>query len=306
LGRGRDKSIGRDTLLYSAAIDFIRENKDVPFYVNVWGHATHFPVNAPEPFVAKFDDVKVDRDDFASAMYHKFDECVQIGGDLDQSMQQYLGDVYQIDQNVGRLLATLDELELSDNTIVVFSSDHGPAPVILGKQVARKYSNNMLGYAGEFRGGKHSQFEGGIRVPFIVRWPGNVPAGRVDSTSVCSFIDWLPTLASIAGIEDLPEGLDGEDISDIWRGNCRPRVKSLYWKTSAKGSTPAMRKGKWKLHLPRKQRGEPKLYDLDADPSERTDLSDHNPEVLKTLSAELKAWLDTLPSDYAKTKDKRD
>ncbi|MEM6468938.1 MAG: sulfatase-like hydrolase/transferase [Planctomycetota bacterium] len=306
LGKGRDKSIGRDTLLYSAAIDFIRKNRDQPFYVNVWGHATHFPVNAPETFVAKFDDVKVNRDDFAPTMQHKFDECVKIGGDLDRSMRQYLGDVYQLDQNVGRLLETLDELKLSNNTIVVFSSDHGPAPMILGKQGARKYSNNMLGYAGAFRGGKHSQLEGGIRVPFIIRWPGNVPAGRTDSTSVCSFIDWLPTLASIAGINELPKNLDGEDISDIWRGSTRQRATPLYWKASARGATPAMRKGKWKLHLPRKQRGEPKLYDLDADPSERNNVSGQNPKVLKSLSAELTSWVETLPTDYVKTKDKRD
>ena len=76
----------------------------------------------------------------------------------------------------------------------------------------------MLGYAGEFRGGKHSQFEGGVRVPFIIRWPEKVKAGHVDSVNVGSFIDWLPTLCSLAGIDALPTGLDGEDISDMWLG----------------------------------------------------------------------------------------
>ena len=166
IGKSRDTTtdnIGRDDDLYSAAIDFIRENKDGPFYVNVWGHATHYPVNTPEGLVAEFNDVIVDRKDFSQAMQHKFDECKQIGGDLDDSMRQYLGDVYQIDRNVDRLLKTLDELGLQDNTIVVFSSDHGPAPVVLAKQGTSKYSNNMLGYAGQFRGGKHEQYEGGTR-----------------------------------------------------------------------------------------------------------------------------------------------
>jgi N-acetylgalactosamine-6-sulfatase len=117
---------------------------------------------------------------------------------------------------------------------VVFSSDHGPAPVVLGKKGARKYSNNMLGYASEFRGGKHTQFEGGTRVPFIIRWPGQVKTGRVDSTSVCSFIDWMPTLCSIAGVEQLPQQLDGEDISDILLGTGCVRARELQFDCAPK------------------------------------------------------------------------
>lgn len=308
IGKSRNLTAGndgRDDDLYSAAIDFIRENKDGPFYINVWGHATHFPVNTADGLVDEFKDVVVNRKDFLSTMQHKFEECLQIGGDLDESMRQYLGDVYQVDRNVDRLLKTLDELGLRDNTIVVFSSDHGPAPV-LTKKGARKYSNNMLGYAAEFRGGKHSQYEGGTRVPFIIRWPGHVNAGRVDSTNVSSFIDWMPTLCSIAGIEDLPQQLDGEDISDIWLGADRQRNRPLFWKTSSTGSTPAMRDGKWKLHLPRKQRGEPELYDLSVDPSESNNVAAQHPELLKALSAKVRAWNATLPNDYAKTKDKQD
>ncbi|MEO1527647.1 MAG: sulfatase-like hydrolase/transferase [Planctomycetota bacterium] len=304
IGKSRDRSVGRDDDLYSAAIDFIKENKDGPFYVNVWGHATHFPVNTPAELADRFDDVTVDREDFSPTMQHKFDECLKIGGDLDDSMAQYLGDVYQIDLNVGRVLKVLDELGLRDNTIVVFSSDHGPAPVALGKKGARKFSNNMLGYAGQLRGGKHDQYEGGTRVPFIIRWPANVKAGRVDSTSVCSFIDWLPTLCNVAGIEELPQQLDGEDVSDIWLGADRERTKPLFWKTSATGSTPAMRVGKWKLHLPRKQRGKPELYDLSVDPSESRNVAETYPEVVGRLGKSLRSWVAELPEDYEKAKER--
>ncbi|XZE56564.1 sulfatase family protein [Planctomycetaceae bacterium SH139] len=300
IGKSRDRSAGRDTDLYSAAIKFIRENKDEPFYVNVWGHATHFPVNTPAELADQFKDATVDREDFSPTMQHKFDECLKIGGDLDESMRQYLGDVYQIDSNVGRVLKTLDELGLRENTIVVFSSDHGPAPVVLGKQGTTKYSNNMLGYAGEFRGGKHEQYEGGTRVPFIIRWPDKVSAGRVDTQNVCSFIDWLPTLCAIAGVDELPKVIDGEDISDIWFGSDRERTKPLFWKTSAVGATPAMREGNWKLHLPRKQRGEPELYDLSIDPSESHNVAEQHPDVVKTLSRKVKAWAATLPTEYSK------
>lgn len=305
IGKSRDKTTGdggRDDDLYTAAIDFIKQNKDGPFYVNVWGHATHFPVNTAEGLVSEFNHVTVDRNDFSPTMQHKFDESQKLSNDLDDSMRQYLGDVYQIDRNVDRLLKTLDELGLRENTIVVFSSDHGPAPVVLGKQGTSKYSNNMLGYAGQFRGGKHEQYEGGTRVPFIIRWPDKVEAGRVDTQNVCSFIDWLPTLCAIAGVDELPRPIDGEDISNIWFGADRERTTPLFWKTSAPGSTPAMRDGKWKLHLPRKQRGEPELYDLSIDPSESNNVAAQHPDVMKALSRKIKAWVATLPAEYSKTK----
>lgn len=306
IGKSREASKGRDYDLYAAAIQFIKDNQDKPFYVNIWGHATHFPVNTPPELVAHFKDVKVNRDDFSPTMQSKFDECLQIKGDLDVSMRQYLGDIYQIDLNVDRVLKTLDELGLTENTIVVFSSDHGPAPVVLSNKGVRKYSDNMLGYAGQLRGGKHSQYEGGTRVPFIVRWPDHVPAGRVDDQSVCSFIDWLPTLCSIAGIQDVPVKLDGEDISSAWYGQTHERIAPLFWKTSSPGSEAAIRKGKWKLHLGMRRDPEAKLYDLSLDPDESTNVAQRNPEVVKELSARLKAWNAELPKAYQKIEGKRD
>ena len=300
IGKSRDKAAGRDDDLYSAAIEFIQANRDVPFYLNVWGHATHFPVNPPTALLAEFKDVTVDREDFSPTMQHKFDECLKIGGDLDESMRRYLADVYQVDRNVGRVLKVIDELGLRDNTIVVFSSDHGPAPVLLKNKGARKHSNNMLGYAGELRGGKHTQYEGGTRVPFIIRWPGHVKAGRVDSTNVCSFVDWLPTLGAIAGVEELPQQLDGEDVSDIWLGRDRQRGKPLFWKSSAAGSTSAIREGKWKLHLPRKNRGETELYDLSVDPGESNNIAENHPGVVAKLRQQLRAWVAELPRQYEK------
>jgi arylsulfatase A-like enzyme len=108
-------------------------------------------------FAPPLADVSVDCADFLATMQHKFDEVKQIGGEFDASMRQYLGDVYQIDRNVEPVLRTLDELGLRENTIVVFFSDHGPAPVILSQKGARKYSDTMVGYAGQYRGGKHDR-----------------------------------------------------------------------------------------------------------------------------------------------------
>lgn len=298
IGKSKDPEAGRDDDLTTAAIKFMRENAGKqPFYVNVWGHSTHFPVTVNQSLASKFIEVKVKRSDFSDTMQKKFDECIQIGGDLDESMRQYLGDVYSVDRNVARLLKTIDELGIRDNTIFVFSSDHGPAPVILASGW-REFSNNMLGYAGIFRGAKHNQFEGGVRVPMIVRWPGHVPAGRVDSESVTSFIDWMPTLAAITGIDSLPEDLDGEDISDIWFGQSRDRTKPLFWKTSSANSRPSMREGKWKLHRVRGNKLE--LYDLSVDPSESNNVARDYPDVLADLRQKLEAWTAELPKDYIK------
>jgi len=307
IGKSKDASAGRDDDLTTAAIDFMKANAGKqPFYVNIWGHSTHFPVTVAPKLAGKFVEVKVRRSDFSKTMQKKFDECLQIGGDLDDSMRQYLGDVWSIDRNVDRVLKAIDELGIRDNTIFVFSSDHGPAPVILASGY-REFSNNMLGYAGIYRGGKHSQLEGGTRVPFIIRWPGRVPAGRVDAESVTSFIDWMPTLASIAGIQELPEQLDGEDISDIWSGSSRERTKPLYWRVSSPGASPAMREGKWKLHLSGRKGGPPELYDLSTDPSESRSVADQHPDVVKEMTETLEAWVAELPGSYEKSpKQKKD
>lgn len=305
IGGDHEDPEGRDTKLYQAAEQFIRDHEDEPFYVNIWGHSTHFPVHTTPSLAETFGEIEVDRSDFSEAMQTKFDESEDIDTDLDASMHQYLADVYSLDLNVGRILRTLDELGIADNTIVVFSSDHGPAPVVLGNKGVREFSKNMLGYAGVHRGGKHTHFEGGTRVPFIIRWPGQVSAGRIDEESVCSFIDWMPTLAAITGIDELPEQLDGEDTSDIWRGQSRERTTALFWKPSSIRSSPAMRMGDWKIHLPRKRNATVELYDLATDPAESRNLAEQKPEVVAKLRSQLESWVDELPKSYEEQKGKK-
>ena len=155
----------------------------------------------------------------------------------------------------------------------------------------------MLGYTGHLRGYKGTQFEGGVRVPFIVRWPGKVQAGRVDRESVTSFMDWLPTLSRIAGVTQLPKHLDGEDISDIWLKGPRSRVTDLYWKTSSSNSPISIREGKWKFHETREG---PLLYNIHEDESEKHNLAPKHPEVAKRLAKKAKQWQAVLPADYEK------
>lgn len=301
IGGNKQSDGGRDANLFDAAIDFIEENKDVPFYVNVWGHITHFPVDPVKSLSKQFNEVKVNRDDFAERMQSKFDDCEELGGDITQSMRNYLADVYSLDLQVERLLKKLDELGLRDNTIVVFSSDQGPAPVILAnnrnKELDRiAYARNMLGYAGGLRGGKHTQYEGGVRSPFIVRWPGRVPAGKVNHSSVISGLDWLPTICSIADIKINENDFEGEDVSDIWTGSDRSRENALFWKVSNQNAMVSIRDGKWKMHL--HKNGNAELYDIENDIEERTNVADRYPDIVSKLKKKIDAWEETLPKQY--------
>lgn len=290
---------GRDAWLFDEAIAFIEANAGQPFYVNIWGRVTHYRVDPHPDLVERFEDVVVNRDEFSMSMQRKFDQCLQLGGELDVAMRKYLADVYSLDMQVERVMKVIDELGLGENTLVVFSSDQGPAPVFLPLRTdADELSANNMGYAGELRGGKHRQHEGGVRVPFIVRWPGHVKKGRTDSHNVISGIDWMPTLCRIAGIRQVPERVDGEDVSDIWFGADRVRTRPLFWKTNTQGSVPSMREGRWKLHLNPKRRGGTELYDLSVDPSESRNVADRNPDVVAELSAKLKAWVAELPESY--------
>jgi N-acetylgalactosamine-6-sulfatase len=227
-------------------------------------------------------------------------------------MRKYLGEVSALDDEVGRLLRCIDELGLRATTLVVFSSDHGPAPVMTRKNaddsigsdgvMRREFAVNMLGSPGPFRGGKHGMNEGGVRVPFLLRWPGHASAGRVDSASVISGIDWLPTLCAIAGIKIDLSDFDGEDVSRSWRGESpHVRTKPLLWKVSNPRADVGVRSGEWKLILPNARRGEPELYQLSADPGETRNLAREKPDVVTRLSGIATAWNATLPKEYDKS-----
>jgi N-acetylgalactosamine-6-sulfatase len=294
----------RDAHIYDAAIRFIEEHKDEPFYVNVWGHITHHPVDPSPELVAGFPELDVDEAKLPLSMREKFALCKKLGENPDIRLRAYLAEVKALDAEVGRLLRRLDELGLRGNTIVVFSSDQGPAPFRGrdGKKAADSDAHrNLMGSAGPFRGGKHTQYEGGVRIPFIVRWPGQVPAGRVDETSVLSGADWLPTLCSLVGAKFDAADLDGENALAAWRGESYARSKPLLWKTSRLQAAVAIREGRWKFHVPNQKRGEPELYDLDADPGEQLNVAAKHPAVVRSLTGKVASWQATLPKSYDKT-----
>jgi N-acetylgalactosamine-6-sulfatase len=293
---------GRDAAIYDAAIRFIEQNQRRPFYVNVWGHIPHNPVNPVDALVKRWADLKVRDADFPPQMRAKFDDVRKGGGNVDDGMRRYLADVESLDDSVGRLLQRLDQLGLRENTLVVFNSDQGADMTKAGNGGLRF---NQMGSNGAQRGGKHTHWQGGMDVPWIVRWPGHVPAGRTDEESVISGVDWLPTLCAITGVKINPRDFDGEDASAAWLGQApHVRTKPLLWKTSSPGSDSFIREGRWKLRRPtRKNDGQFELYDLVADPTESKNVALQHPEIVKSLSAKLEAWVTTLPKSYVKTAD---
>jgi len=178
--------------------------------------------------------------------------------------QVYYASVTDLDTQIGRLLNEMETLGLADNTLVLFSSDNGPEDIHL-----RDAGHSGIGSAGPFRGRKRSLYEGGVRLPFLVRWPGKVPSGRVDDKSVVAAVDFLPTLCKLAGVK-LPRDLqpDGEDTSDILQGQSRQRVSPLLWEWRFRifghiwhhSPTLAIREGDWKL-LMNPDRSRVELFD---------------------------------------------
>ncbi|WP_406700333.1 sulfatase-like hydrolase/transferase [Singulisphaera sp. Ch08] len=201
------------------------------------------------------------------------------------------------DKQVGRLLDGLKALHLDEKTLVVFASDNGPLPTFDGDRTVG------------LRGSKMSLYEGGIRLPFIARWPGSVPAGRVDETTLISAVDLFPTFCALAKTP-LPSeaSLDGEDRSQALRGESQPdRKKLLFWeygrnekafaypkRQGDRSPNVAVRDANWKL-LVNADGTHEELYDLASDPNETTNVAARHPEAAKTLKERALSWRRSLP-----------
>jgi len=269
------------SLIVDEAIRFIEANRQRPFYLNVWTLIPHATLHPTEEQMEPFRGLAPGR-----RLPYK------------GAFQIYYATIRDLDTQVGRLLAKLDELGLADDTLVVFSSDNGPEDI-----QCRNASHSGVGSPGPLRGRKRSLYEGGVRMPFIARWPSHVPAGRADKTSVVAAVDFLPTVCKLAGV-DLPKGYqpDGEDVSDILAGKPRPRTKPLFWEwryrilgpTINQSPMLAVRDGDWKLLL-NPDRSRVELYRIARDPSEVDNLADQHPDIVERLAAKALAWQKSLP-----------
>lgn len=190
-----------------------------------------------------------------------------------EAEKTYAAMVTRMDTDIGRLLAFLDERKLRDNTLVIFASDNGAADDAGGHKTEFFDSN------GPFRGTKRSMYEGGLRVPAIASWPGQIPAGK-SSAVPWAFWDILPTCAALVNqpIPVLVE-LDGKDVLDQWKGGPAPEREAFYWELHEGMPKQAVRFGDWKA-IRNKVGGAIELYDLATDPAEARDLAAEQPKVL--------------------------
>ena len=262
-----------------ATIDFIEQHPDEPFYINAWLYDPHSPLRPTEEMLAEYDDLTPG------------------WGEHYGSLQVWDSVLTYLDKQVGRILQRLDELGLSENTVVVFSSDNGPESGLI--PFVSHYGNASS--SGPFRGLKRSLYEGGVREPFIVRWKGHARAGAVDRDTVVGGADWLPTVCQLAGVET-PANIQGEDVSNSFRGETVSRSRPLMWENRFpvyghvldKSPMLAIRSGDWKL-LMNPDRSRVELYDIPNDPTEMNNLASQQPRIVARLSEQVLAWQKTLP-----------
>jgi N-acetylgalactosamine-6-sulfatase len=287
-------------MIVDETIAFIRANKGRPFYVNVWTLLPHAPLKPTPEQLAPYATLSPRADD--PAFGHWMQQYLGAARDLKSQMQVFCASLTDLDAQLGRLMQALDELKLADNTIVFFTSDNGPEDYRIGNA-----ANAGVGSAGPLRARKRSMYEGGIRTFGLLRWPGRVPAGRVDETSVLGGVDWLPTVCKLAGVT-VPDDVrpDGEDVSDIWLGRPRPRRKPLHWEWLFRvwgdeyhPPMLAIRDGPWKLFV-NHDGSRVELYDIPRDVAERQNVADAHPEIVKDLTAKALAWQKSLPSSKAR------
>lgn len=267
-------------------VAFIKANAAQPFFINVWIHESHTPHIPTETSMA-------------------------LWKHLDEQKQVYAAVLTDGDNAVGRILDALREAGVEKNTLVLFSSDNGPESTAKSKPVGKKSDADAgvsgydtyysVGSSGGLRGKKRSLFEGGIRVPFLVRWPAKTPAATVDKTTSLSAVDILPTLCAAAGV-GLPPDLrtDGENLLPALLGTPQKRQRPLFWEWKGLGAEPdwwprlAVREGEWKLVL-NADGSRTELHDLTRDWDESRDESAQNPEIVTRLKQLVLGWKQTLP-----------
>ncbi len=254
-------------------IRFIRAAKDRSFYVNLWIHETHHLVAATEKDKRAYPDTA-------------------------EPQRTYYAAVTRADRLIGAVLDTIKELDLEQNTIVIFSSDNGPEETHPKPDDKFYYS---VGSTGVLRGRKRSLYLGGVNTPFIVRWPGHVSAGRVDKTSVLSGVDILPTLLAVANIS-LPDSYqpDGVNVLAALRGDPFERTQPLFWEwrgphtREANWPELAMRDGDWGLLMTQDGK-RVELYDLVKDRAQSHNLAAGQPQRVASMTEALRVWKATLP-----------
>jgi arylsulfatase A-like enzyme len=255
------------------AVQFIRQNRERPFFLYVPFNGVHYPMHAPKRYVDRFRDLPPER-------------------------RMYAAMLAAVDDGVGAVMRTLGEYQLTDNTLVMFTADNGATRE---KRAGLNQQIPDAGHNGVFRGYKFSAFDGGMHPPMVMSWPGVIPAGQTIGELGCH-IDILPTLCGAAGVK-VPSNriIDGRNALPMAMARAKTPHEALYW---ASNNQLAIRKGKWKLvkdgivfdGTPEGSKplsGDDALFlsKLDEDPGETKNLRHQAPEVLDELETQALAWL---------------
>lgn len=264
--------------LSDEVVHFIKHNKAKPFFVYLPYYAVHTPIQPKQDL----------KNQYAAKPKGKYHDN-----------PAYAAMITTMDQGIGRILKTLDELNLSENTLIVFTSDNGG----LGgyREAGLKGGGKSITQQHPLRGGKGMLYEGGIRVPLIVKWPGVTKPGSISHQPVISF-DFYPTLINIAGGKTKPNQTpDGIDITPLLKNpNTQLKREALYWhfpgylqltNNGVWRTTPGavIRFGDWKLHEYFED-GRLELYNLKDDISEQNNLAQTHPDITRKLHTMMKTW----------------
>ena len=244
--------------LTAKAIEFIERNREKPFFLLISHNTPHISYRARTSLVAKHQEA--------------FEPV-------------YAAVIETLDDSIGKLLGKIDELKLRENTLVIFTSDNGGLHV-------PELDHKRITHLGPFRAGKGYVYEGGLRIPLIVRWPGKIREGSVVEQPVVN-TDWLPTFMEITGIAG-DETLDGENILPILEGRKMDQDRRFFWHFphyNNQGGRPsgAVRAGDWKL-VEHYDTGSLELYDLARDPGEKQNLAEAEPERATQMKKALADW----------------
>lgn len=249
---------------FNEALSFIENKKDEPFFCYLSLNAPHGPYNLPEEY------------------YNLYKDETRI----DETQKRFYGMITNIDDNFSKLLNKLETLGIAENTIVVFTTDNGTAR---GYNVNDK-TNEVFGYNAGMRGKKGSEYDGGHRVPFIIRWPDGGVSGGKNLNDLIAHVDMLPTFTKLTGQTFTPtKTLDGTDVSDYILGNSDAPERYLVTDTQRvpwpiKGKNSCVMDDNWRLIKGKE------LYNIAEDPSQEKNLADEYPEKVAEMNAFYESW----------------
>ena len=256
------------------AVQFIRTHKDKPFFLYLAHYAVHMPIQAKTDLIEKY----------------------KAKPKTDQENYVYAAMIHSIDDAVGKIMNILDELNLADKTVVIFTSDNGGKVAQLSEFTDQDMGPRVGPTSNApLRWGKATPYEGGIRVPAIIRWPGVIEPGRISGEPIIT-VDYFPTILEIAGVE--PPGdreIDGLSLVPLLEGQTSLDRQAIYWHFPhyhryTNSPFSIVRSGEWKL-LKWYDRETVELYNLKEDISEENNLVKSRPDKVKELNANLEAWL---------------